>query len=96
MSARVALAAGSRALAPIRRVEAVAARYSVPLGAAALQFSLRDKRVTSTVCGVTKPERVKETLDWARLPIPEAFWQEVASLPFAADDPEATRAHEKT
>jgi D-threo-aldose 1-dehydrogenase len=39
---------------------------------------------------------VKETLDWARLPIPEAFWQEVASLPFAADDPEATRAHEKT
>ena len=88
--------ADDAALAPIRRIEAIAARYHVPLGAAALQFSLRDRRVTSTVCGVTKPERVKETLDWARLPIPEAFWQEVASLPFAADDPEATRAHEKT
>ena len=83
--------ADDAALAPIRRIEAISARYDVPLGAAALQFSLRDKRVTSTVCGVTKPERVKETLDWARFPIPEAFWQEVASLPFAADDPEATR-----
>ena len=83
------------ALEPIRRIEAIAARYHVPLGAAALQFSLRDERVTSTVCGVTKPERVKETLDWARFPIPEAFWQEVASLPFATDDPEATRAHQK-
>jgi hypothetical protein len=29
------------------------------------------------------------------LPIPEAFWQEVASLPFATDDPEATRAKVK-
>ncbi|MGA2491400.1 MAG: aldo/keto reductase [Roseiarcus sp.] len=87
--------ADDAALAPIRRIEAIAARHHVPLGAAALQFSLRDKRITSTVCGVTKPERVKETLDWARLPIPEAFWQEVASLPFATDDPEATRTHQK-
>ena len=61
--------ADDAALAPIRRIEAISARYDVPLGAAALQFSLRDKRVTSTVCGVTKPERVKETLDWARFPI---------------------------
>jgi D-threo-aldose 1-dehydrogenase len=87
--------ANDAALEPIRRIEAIAARYQVPLGAAALQFSLRDKRVTSTVCGVTKPERVKETLDWARFPIPEAFWQEVATLPFATDDPEATRAPQK-
>ena len=87
--------ADDAALAPIRRLEAIAARYHVPLGAAALQFSLRDKRVTSTVCGVTKPERVKETLEWARLPIPETFWQEVASLPFATDDSEATRAQVK-
>ena len=87
--------ADDAALAPIRRIEAIAARHGVPLGAAALQFSLRDKRVTSTVCGVTKPERVKETLEWARLPIPETFWQEVASLPFATDDPEATRAQVK-
>ena len=88
-------AASDAALAPIRRLEAIAARYRIPLGAAALQFSLRDRRVASTVCGVTRPERIKETLQWARLPIPEAFWQEVASLPFATDDPEATRAEVK-
>ncbi len=87
--------ANDAALEPIRRIEAIAARYGVPLGAAALQFSLRDRRVTSTVCGVTKPERVKETLEWARFPIPEAFWQELASVPFATDDPEATRAHQR-
>ena len=87
--------ADDAALAPIRRIEAIAARHKVPLGAAALQFSLRDKRVTSTVCGVTKPERVKETLDWARFPIPDAFWQEIATLPFATDDPEAARVHHK-
>jgi D-threo-aldose 1-dehydrogenase len=56
---------------------------------------LRDERVTSTVCGVTRPERVKETLDWAHFPIPEGFWREVASLPFATDDPEAARVLEK-
>jgi D-threo-aldose 1-dehydrogenase len=85
--------ANDAALAPIRRLEAIAARYRVPLGAAALQFSLRDRRVASTVCGVTRPERVGETVQWARFPIPEAFWQEVASLSFATDDPEATRTH---
>ena len=79
-------------LAAIRRLEAIASRHCVPLGAAALQFSLRDRRVTSTVCGVTRPERIRETLEWARFSIPEAFWQEIASLPFATDDPEATRA----
>jgi D-threo-aldose 1-dehydrogenase len=83
--------ANDAALAPIRRLEAIAARHRIPLGAAALQFSLRDRRIASTVCGVTRRERVRETLEWARLPIPPAFWQEVASLPFAADDPEATR-----
>ena len=80
-------------LAPIRRIEAVCVRNGVPPGAAALQFSLRDKRITSTVCGVTKPERVAQTLDWARFPISEAVWRELAAIPFAVDDPEATREY---
>jgi D-threo-aldose 1-dehydrogenase len=48
-------------LAPAQRVEAICARHGIPTGAAALQFSLRDKRIVSTICGVTKPERVEET-----------------------------------
>ena len=83
--------ASSELLDPVRRVEAVCAKHGVPPGAAALQFSLRDKRITSTICGVSKPERVRETLEWADWKIPEALWEELKSLPYAMDDPEATR-----
>lgn len=78
-------------LEPVRRVEEICARYEVPPGAAALQFSLRDKRVVSTVCGVTRPERVRQTLDWAGFPIPQAAWDELLALRFATNDPESTR-----
>lgn len=80
-------------LDPVRAIEAVCARHGVPVGAVALQFSLRDPRITSTICGVTKPERVAETLEWASFPIPDAVWDELATLPAATDDPEATRAY---
>jgi D-threo-aldose 1-dehydrogenase len=85
--------ANEAALDPILRIEAVCARHGVPTGAAALQFSMRDPRVTSTICGVTKPERVQQTVDWAEWPIPGALWDELAALPFATDDPEATREY---
>jgi D-threo-aldose 1-dehydrogenase len=83
--------ASEAALSPIRRIEEICARHNVPPGAAALQFSIRDPRVTSTICGVSKPERVAETLAWATFPIPDAMWAELDALPFATDDPEATR-----
>jgi D-threo-aldose 1-dehydrogenase len=78
-------------LAPVRQVEAVCERHGVPIGAVALQFSLRDPRITSTICGVTRPERVQETLDWADWPVPEAVWDELAGLGYSIEDPEATR-----
>jgi D-threo-aldose 1-dehydrogenase len=78
-------------LDPIRRIEQICARHGVPPGAAALQFSTRDPRVTSTICGVSKPERVAQTLEWARFPIPAALWEELKTIPFSTDDPEATR-----
>ena len=79
------------ALAPVRRVEEICARHGIPPGAAALQFSMRDPRITSTIVGVTKPERVAETLAWAETPIPEAAWEEIDALEFSSDDPEANR-----
>jgi len=85
--------ATAETLAPVRRIEAICANHGVPVGAVALQFSLRDPRIASTICGVSRPERVKETLDWAAWPIPDALWQELASFPFATDDPEATREY---
>ncbi|MEZ5932431.1 MAG: aldo/keto reductase [Alphaproteobacteria bacterium] len=81
-------------LEPVRRIEAICARHDVPPGALALQFSTRDPRVASTICGVSKPERVRQTLDWAALPIADAVWEEIAALAFSSDDPEATRAYE--
>ncbi len=78
-------------LDPIRRIEAVCARHGIPTGAAALQFSLRDPRVTSTICGVTRPERIRQTLDWANWPIGDDVWAELAALPHDRSDPEATR-----
>lgn len=78
-------------LAPVRQVEAICARHAVPPGAAALQFSMRDPRISATVCGVSKPERVKETLDWASFEIPEAVWNELKTVPFSPDNPQAAR-----
>jgi D-threo-aldose 1-dehydrogenase len=85
--------ASDEVLDPVRRIESICARFEVPPGAVALQFSMRDERIASTVCGVSKPERVAQTLEWAKWPIPQEVWQELASLPFSTDDPEATRRY---
>ena len=81
-------------LEPVRQIEALCARHQVPPGALALQFSMRDERVTSTICGVSKAERVQQTVDWARWPIADEVWQELEAIPFSTDDPEATRVYE--
>ena len=45
----------------VRAMERACAAAGVPLEAAALQFSLRDPRVTSTVVGVSDPARITRT-----------------------------------
>lgn len=80
-------------LAPVRAVEAICARHAVPPGAVALQFSMRDPRITSTICGVGRPEEVAGVAEWANWPIPAAVWDEIAALPASRDDPEATRKY---
>jgi D-threo-aldose 1-dehydrogenase len=74
-----------------RELAAVCDRFGVPLAAAALQFSLRDPRITSTIVGVTRPERVAQTLDLARQPIPDELWPELAAIAISRDDPERGR-----
>lgn len=83
-------------LEPVRKVETACAKHGVPTGPVALQFSMREPRITSTICGVSKPERVAQTLDWARYEVPQAVWDDLAALPFVADDPEATRVYKPT
>ena len=78
-------------LAPVQRVEEVCARHGIPVGAAALQFSLRDKRIASTIIGISKVERIAQTIAWAEYKIPPAAWAELMALPYDKGDPEATR-----
>jgi D-threo-aldose 1-dehydrogenase len=78
-------------LAPIRAIERICARHNVPPGAVALQFSTRDPRITSTICGVGRPEEVTGVAAWANSTVPQAVWDEIAALPASRDDPEATR-----
>ncbi|GAA0303511.1 aldo/keto reductase [Kineococcus aurantiacus] len=62
------------------RIEAACARHGVPLAAAALQDSLREPRVTSTVVGSSRPERLDQTLALAAHPVPDELWTELADL----------------
>ncbi len=62
------------------RIEALCRHYAVPLAAVALQFSLRDPRIVSTIVGVSRPERLAETVALAELPIPADLWPDIALL----------------
>jgi D-threo-aldose 1-dehydrogenase len=61
----------------VRAMQRVCASAGVPLAAAALQFSLREPRVTTTIVGITKPERLVETIELATLDIPDDTWAEL-------------------
>ena len=78
-------------VARVRRLAEICDRYGVPLAAAALQFSTRDSRITSTVVGMSAPERIQQTLDLLRHPIPDALWPELAAVPADTADPEVNR-----
>jgi D-threo-aldose 1-dehydrogenase len=74
-------------------IEAICAKHGVAMGAAALQFSMRSPFVASTICGVTSPERVEQTADWANHAIPATLWKELEAVAFDMTDPEAARVY---
>lgn len=80
-------------LQPVRRIEQICGDHGIAPGAAALQFSLHDPRIASTVVGVSKAARVVQTLDWAAQPIPPAVWDALLALGYEANDPEAERVY---
>lgn len=78
---RYAYEPASRAVrAAAAAMERACAGRHVPLAAAALQFSVRDPRVASTVVGVSAPARIGQTAALLALPIPDEFWAELDSL----------------
>lgn len=78
-------------LKPIFDLEKICLKYNIPLGAAALQFSMKDPRISSTIVGITKKSRIDQIVEWSNFEIYEDAWKEILSLPFSINDPEATR-----
>jgi D-threo-aldose 1-dehydrogenase len=75
----------------VRQFAAISERYDVPLAATALQFSTRDPRITATIVGMSRPERLAETVRYLTTPIPDELWQEIATIPYDTHDPEENR-----
>lgn len=67
-------------LAPKEVIDRVAAiercceQFDVPLPAAALQFAAAHPAIATVVLGTGSPDRIGQTADLIRLPIPDAFW----------------------
>ncbi len=85
--------ADEKKLAPVRTIESICAKHSVAPGAVALQFSMMRKNMTSTIVGITKPERIEQTIVWANADIPKAVWDEIEEIGHETRDPEADREY---
>ena len=85
--------ADDAALAPIRSIEAICQRDGVSPGALALQFSMQESGITSTVVGVSRPDRVAQTLDWTRQDIALRTFEEGISAGYSSEDPEVGRVY---
>lgn len=67
-------------LSRIRAMQDACEEFDLPLAAAALQFSLKDPRIVSTIVGISSPCRVRETLELAAHPIPNELWEKLDAL----------------
>src|SRR5437588_2785891 len=72
--------ASKEVLERAHKVATICSSYGVPLAAAALQFSLRDPRITSTIVGMSRPERLAETITLAQYPLPAELWAELETV----------------
>jgi len=62
------------------RMHEACARRGVSLAAAALQFSVRDERIHSTVVGISSAERIAQTTALLSESIDDDLWAELAAL----------------
>lgn len=75
---RYAYAPASEAtVAAVDAMAAVCARYGTDIGTAALQFSLRDPEVSTTVVGMSRVARLDATLAAASTPLPSDLFAEL-------------------
>lgn len=58
-----------------KRLQAVCDEHRVPLGAAALQFTLAHPAIVSAVCGYRTAREVDTNIGWSTMPIPAGLWR---------------------
>jgi D-threo-aldose 1-dehydrogenase len=79
---RYAYSTGAPALlAAVDMMAQLAADADVSLAALALQFSLRDPRITATIVGMQRLNEYNDTLKLAATPIPDEVWARVDAVP---------------
>ena len=66
--------AAGHLLSQLTELERLCRDFRTELAAVALQFSLRDPRITSTVVTMSSPARIRETLALAAVAVPGALW----------------------
>jgi D-threo-aldose 1-dehydrogenase len=76
---------GYRAISPevqkaVDGVAALCREAGISIGSAALQFSLRDPRIHSTIIGATSLDRFDDTIAEVTTEIPEGLWAEFDAL----------------
>ena len=76
--------AGDGVTNAVRAMQRACAAHGVSLAAAALQFSLRESRITSTVVGVSEAARIDQITALMSEPVPDELWAELDSLAAAA------------
>jgi D-threo-aldose 1-dehydrogenase len=67
-------------IAQVAAIEALCARFRIPIAAAALQFPLRHAAVASVVAGMRLGKEVRQNLDSMRMSIDEGFWVKLQQL----------------
>lgn len=70
------------------KIKKICQKYKVPIAAAALQFSLRDPRIHSTVVGVADSTQIEKDLAFLKIPIPEQLWIDIREYAITEGDPE--------
>jgi D-threo-aldose 1-dehydrogenase len=62
-------------VAKVERLAEICGRFGVPLGAAAMQFPLRNPAVASVLVGAKSPEQVATNVAWFEHEIPAELWE---------------------
>lgn len=64
----------------VNEIETICQQHDVPIGAAALQFPLRNKNVVTVTCGVQSIEQAEKNYQWANMNIPQSLWDALANI----------------